>query len=103
MVTDHPRPAAHAPSAALSSDRGTRCVSVAAAHVAQLQHTPVVEGPPCPYVRVEVAGPKLPKNADIDDITAPLAARRALWPWARPPVRPPPPGRHPPPPLPPPL
>ncbi|MDE2490528.1 MAG: hypothetical protein KGM24_06745, partial [Elusimicrobia bacterium] len=35
-----------------------------------------------PPAALEVAGPALPKDADIDDIKGPLAARRALWPWA---------------------
>jgi hypothetical protein len=32
-------------------------------------------------VRMTVRGPDLPKDADIEDIKGPLAARRALWPW----------------------
>ena len=42
-----------------------------------------VDGKPAeaPPVRLAVGGPDLPKDADIEDIKGPLAARRAWWPW----------------------
>ncbi len=34
-----------------------------------------------PPFTIAARAPQMPKDADIDDIKSPLAARRALWPW----------------------